>query len=64
MPLIWIGEYKTLEKSVWNNKLKFNGFFFAVNSELIAPAAYDEENLFDPGNIMVSSITYVNDIIV
>lgn len=38
---------------MWNNKLKFNGFFFAVNLELIAPAAYDERNLFDPGNIMV-----------
>lgn len=44
----------SLERSVWNNKLKFNGFFFAVNLELIAPAAFDDENLFDPGNIMVS----------
>jgi hypothetical protein len=47
---------KLLEKSVWNNKLKFNGFFFAVNVELIAPAAYDDDNLFDPGNIMVPSL--------
>jgi hypothetical protein len=51
---------KLLEKSVWNNKLKFNGFFFAVNVGLIAPAAYDEDNLFDPGNIMVTCLLRIS----
>ena len=39
--------------SQWNKRIKFNGFFFAVNLAIMQPAAFDEDNLFDPDAIMV-----------
>ena len=39
--------------SKWMDRIKFNGFFFAVNIHEIATSAYDKSNLFDPDAIMV-----------
>lgn len=50
---------KSLVNSMWRNKVKFNGFFFAVNMNLIRPAAVDDFTLFDPGNIMVPDICHL-----
>ena len=42
-----------LPVSVWDGKVKFNGFFFAINMEIIKVAAFDKENLFNTSNIIV-----------
>jgi hypothetical protein len=42
-----------LAVSQWNGRVKFNGFFFAVNLNVIAASAFDADNLFDPDAVMV-----------
>ena len=37
--------------------MRFNGFFFGVNIDLIAPAAYDSDHLFDPNTVVVDQET-------
>ena len=39
--------------AVFRKVSRFNGFFFAVNLTSIAPAAYSEDELFDPTDVMV-----------
>lgn len=40
--------------SVFKTRIKFNGFFFGINLQLIAPVAFEVgKQLFDPADIMV-----------
>jgi hypothetical protein len=36
----------------FRNRTRFNGFFFAVNVDVIQPAAFSDLDLFDPRDIM------------
>lgn len=44
---------KTYIPSKWNNKAKFNGFFFGLNIALVSICEHNELHLFDPALIMV-----------